>query len=346
MQEIHVTDQLSFKTCRRRWNWSSRMRSNLEPVVPHAPFLTGRAVHYYMERKYRDHVDLPQAAVEFRRDEPFPPSSEQYVELAEGIMRHYNRWAKRQRGQWSDDSLVFVDMEHEFTVPLRDPSGRESKDVCLAGKFDGIIRNTVDNTLWLWEVKTARNIDERMQTLPIDEQTSAYLMAANKLMSEPVHGILYTILKKKLPQPATILERGVLAKRRHKYITLDSYINDIYAYHGQDASRTFIEKEYGEFLGDLLYAPNMFFTRMPVRRTAEELWAAEQDLYAVAMEMISDPPTYLHAGWHCKFCYFKDPCLEFHNHEERDRILATDYRLRVSVPDTEEIGGDDDDREE
>jgi hypothetical protein len=140
MGEVHITDMLSFKTCRRKWNWSSRLRMNLEPVTPHAPFLTGRAVHYALERRYRDGVGYEQAFEEFLSVESIPPGAVEHVQLALGMMRHYDRWAKRQRGRWSDNSLEFIDMEHKFKIPIRSPDGRNDGEVVLAGKFDGVVR--------------------------------------------------------------------------------------------------------------------------------------------------------------------------------------------------------------
>jgi hypothetical protein len=328
MAEIHITDQLAFKTCRRRWNWSSRMRMNLEPAIPHAPFLTGRAVHYALERYYRDQVEYETAFAEFSQLNDVPQESVKHVQLGYGMMRHYMRWAKRQRGRYSDVNLQFIDMEHKFKVPV----GPRGKEIILAGMFDGIVRDLTTGELWLWEVKTCRSIDERMQTLPIDEQTSAYLLAATKLMKEPVIGVLYTFLKKSLPKEPTVLKNGNLSKALNDKITLDSYLNSIYAYHGSDTPRSYIEAEYGDVMSELVHQTNQYFLRVPVYRSQEHLEAAEENIWQAGVEMQSDPAIYLHAGWHCRFCYFKDPCLNYHT-PERDVILATQYRLNIRMED-------------
>lgn len=338
--EVHITDILSFKQCRRKWNWSSRLRMNLEPSKPHAPFLTGRAVHYAMERRYRDGVDYDQAFTEFMATEPMPEGSREHVDLGYNMMRHYDRWSKRQRGRWSDNSLEFIDMEHKFKIPIRSPSGRNDGEVVLAGKFDGVIRDLTNDEYWLWEVKTARSISDRVATLDIDEQTSAYLLAAGRVLGVPVRGVLYTILKKKLPKAPVPLKNGTLSKALHKDITLDSYLQGIYDYHGYDMPRAAVEAEYGEVLGELVRQPNEFFLRIPVYRSELELAAAEEDIYYAGQEMLNDPPIYLHAGWHCRFCYFKDPCLLYHT-PQRDVELATRYHLREEVEEDSELAVED-----
>ena len=50
LPEVHVSDIIAFLACRRAWNWSSRLRGNLEPIRPYAPFVLGRAVHEASER--------------------------------------------------------------------------------------------------------------------------------------------------------------------------------------------------------------------------------------------------------------------------------------------------------
>jgi len=50
LPEIHVSDVTAFLRCRRAWNWSSRLRSNLEPIRPYSPFVLGRAVHEAAEK--------------------------------------------------------------------------------------------------------------------------------------------------------------------------------------------------------------------------------------------------------------------------------------------------------
>ena len=44
--EIHVSDVRTYKSCRRRWDWSSPLRGNLEPNFTPPHFFIGRAVHY------------------------------------------------------------------------------------------------------------------------------------------------------------------------------------------------------------------------------------------------------------------------------------------------------------
>src|ERR687897_309363 len=91
MHNIHISYIRTFRSCRRKWDWSSGMRSNLEPAVPYAPFFIGRAVHYCLEMYYSEQV-------------PIWDSFDRFLENEEKIAGHL--WQKEQE-QW-DDSVQLI----------------------------------------------------------------------------------------------------------------------------------------------------------------------------------------------------------------------------------------------
>ena len=348
---VHVSDLRTYLSCRRKWDWSSLLRQGLEKKVTYAPFFTGRGIHYCMQQYYETGLHPTAFLPSFVKQETEAMSEagdlweqemdmiESQVELMDAMLDHYVVWAEgNTRGLWVDDNLRFISFETEFNVPLRAPSGRASSRIDLEGRFDGIVQRVDNGTYWLWEVKTARSIDQLVSTLDNDLQAGVYCLAAQELLGEPVMGVLYNIMRKKAPTYPRVLNNGMLSKASNIDTTPHYYLKAIKEHHadifvpGNKPESVLITEMYGDILKTLMEKSREkpFFQRVAIRRTQTELENIAQQIHYVGLEMVR-PSTkiYPNPAWNtCTFCSFKAPCLTMNAGADYEVILDAEYRPR------------------
>lgn len=364
--EVHISDILAYKRCRRAWFWTSPHRLNYVRRKIYGPFFLGSAVHYCMERLYRDGITPRRALGEFLKkqvanitegmgDEGAWKQSffwlsqisdvrEQAI-LSRGMMDHYLRWARTYTGPFNDRELEHLLFEHSFKVKVRDFEGQVDPRFIYAGKYDGVARHKPTGKLYLMEYKTARGIDERVNLLPNDEQTSAYCLAAEEELGEPIEGVIYTIMRKRVPTIPRVLKtqrafnpssgqvENLLSRAKDIDTTYRVYVDAIEAHHGKDVPIRFVQEHYGEVLDRLRTEPDRYFARVVVNRTPEFLTNFRVDLYSVILEMFNPAtPIYAHGGWSCSMCIFREPCIALNNGHNHQLILDSDFIKRDQTP--------------
>lgn len=321
--DIHISDVLAFKACRRKWDYSSLLRRNLTPLGVYAPFFTGRVIHGGVDSKYRYglhpvemvdefvHIETEQLRVEYPTlYQAELPIIEKETALCKGILNHYQQWSTAYNGTFNDRSLDFLNIEQSFRVPLRTPRNFIARRFQLAGRFDGVARHKADDKLYLWEVKTTTRMQQRISMLDLEEQPDAYAIAAQELLGEPIAGIIYTLIRKALPATPEVLKNGNLSQNKAIDTTFEHYLAAIRNHHQHNATREFISATYGDFLQHLLDNGKPFFERVMIRRSPAQLKTARNELYAVATEMTNPSvPIYHHGQYGCNWCIFKEPCL-------------------------------------
>jgi hypothetical protein len=265
------------------------------------------------------------------------------VDLIEGMLDHYITWVTQDRGLWTDDNLEFIAMETEFKVPIRTPTGRVSTKVLLAGRFDGLVKRKDNGTFWLWETKTTRSIDQLTRTLDNDMQAGVYVWAAQEIFGEKIQGVLYNIMRKKVPTPPRALNNGMLSQDKRIDTTLFGYWDAIKSNHPgwttvtEEGEIVFTEEgkeislyEYGDMLRHLKDKGNKFFARVPIRRTPAELDTLMEDIHYISLEMTNpNVRIYANPAWNtCTFCSFRAPCLALNAGADYESILNIEYRPR------------------
>lgn len=338
---IHISDVRSFKQCRRKWDWSSPLRQNLEHIVTYAPFFTGKAIHYAMQQYYENGEEMCSAAERYIKEEIERMQQvgalwdvekeriEDQTALVYGMLAHYQSWARTEKGVWSDQNLNFIALETEFDVPLHNPRGRASARVHLEGRFDGVVQRKDDGTFWIFETKTTRSIKELQDSLYNDEQAGAYMIAASRIIGERISGVLYNILRKKVPTMPQVLQNGTLSRRADADTTAEAFVEAAFRQHPEDSHEQIIEY-YKDYIDMLLAKGNTFFERTPVYRTPAEMVQLEKQLWIVALEMVRPTtPIYPAPSWlNCRFCSFRGPCLAMNAGADFGYILNEEYRVR------------------
>lgn len=362
--DIHISDLRAFLSCRRQWDWSSMLRQGLEPRITYAPFFTGRAIHYCLQKWYENGATPEQVLPKFVEHEVknmeqsgalWPQelaTVEEQVELIKGMVDHYFMWVAKDVGPWADKNLRFIAMETEFTVPIESPTGRSSTRIQFSGRFDGLVQRIDNGSYWLLETKTAKSIKGLQGTLDNDSQAGGYALAARKLFDKNVSGVLYNVLRKKLPTWPRQLVDGYLSQDKRIDTTPQVYIQAIKENHleWQDGSgwtkegNEALMRTYGDFLRYLMseeyQSDKAFFARIPIRRTRQELDQLERDIHYIGLEMVRNPRIYPTASWStCPSCRFKGPCLTMNAGGDFGSLLHSEYRLRREWDSVEDEGG-------
>lgn len=132
-----------------------------------------RWLGYYSEQQKADEMPFKQ-----RKD----------FELMVGKV-HTLASAYRDHWQSEDEKIEWVVREEVFKV--------KTSLGLFTGRWDGVFRDK-DGRLWIHETKTASQIDEDgiALTLPFNVQSMLYSYAAQEHFQEPVHGVLYDVIRK------------------------------------------------------------------------------------------------------------------------------------------------------
>lgn len=347
LPEIHISDIRTFRSCRRKWEWSSGLKRNLEPYVVYPPFFTGRGIHEALEMHYKKGEDIIEAFTNFVARERALMSEqgtlwpqeentfEEQVTLAFNMLQHYKAWQDGDTKKYSDRNLKFLELEYPFNVPLVLPTGYTSRKLRIAGRFDGLVYNTLTEEYWIWETKTTRSISELINTLSNDEQSALYLYAAQKVFKRPIAGVLYNIIRKKSPSHPRVLQSGLLSKAMID-TTAFMYRADVQAEY-PDWTEDTIQEFYGDTLMSLVDNEQKYFMRWPIYKSPLQIRNVMDGVHATAKEMLN-PSTVLYPspGWmQCNFCLFKSPCLTRDVGGDYEVLLKEEYRSRTADPETE-----------
>jgi len=325
--EIHVSDVLNFKRCRRRWGFSSPLMSHLEPKRPNTTLWLGTGVHYGLNEYYRGNVKNPADAFTSWADTAIKQirnrvelTQEQFDkflatrELGEGMLQHYTRWAPEQ-----DKPYTGLAEEYTFAVPL---PGFPPQSVVLCGRWDRIVRDRND-LFWIMEHKTTQRFDT--ERLILDEQVGVYIYAAHKALGLDLQGVLYNMLRKKAPTVPEPLKSGGLTKRANIDTTEEVY-RDAISMQGLDS------EDYEDILGQLRAKGNTFFYREFVYRSEAEIKLLMANIAAVVVEML-DSKVVLYPNpntLNCLGCMFQGPCIAMADGSDWKFILQQEFHTRVT----------------
>lgn len=246
------------------------------------------------------------------------------TELLYDMAAWYVEWARE-----ADTGITVISRQFQAEVPVVAPTGHASTKYQYRFKPDGLV--VLGGELWLWEDKAWKVIDRTsMQMLQMDEQCGMYLwgireaVRRRELSAEvaiaiseyglPV-GVIYNVLRKKLPTVPALLKSGATSRDKAVDTTYEVYL-DTLRERGQDPD------EYREMLDMLWEKGNTFFVRQRVYRNATELDEIGNRIYQ-ATRLISEGHTFKSVDRTCAQCQFWPLCLEY-----SDDLYLHAYRVR------------------
>jgi hypothetical protein len=328
-QYIHVSDIGAFLQCRRAWNFSSNLRQHLTTIEPYKPFYLGTCVHKFFECYYDpmmrvvDGYDWRNTALTDLFSAP--NYIKEFIDFGEQLFDQYLTWQIEDKSLLGDCNFRPLSVEQSFDVPIYTPNGGRSSTVRFAGRVDGVWRSKVDGKLYLHEIKTTSSIDSRIGQLQFEMQPTAYMLAMREVYNEPIAGVVYTLLRKKLPVEPDVLKNGMLSQNKGIDTTAELYVAAIKRQH-PNISKDEIKSKYGEILQQLLNPPNRFFRRVLITRSAAQLAEMHHTLYQIARDMTNPKLTvYPNPGYFCNNCLFQAPCIAMSNGQPIEPILTQHY---------------------
>lgn len=210
---IRTSERHDFKRCPQRWWWG--WREGLKPVQEKQALWFGTGIHLALEHFYsplgtkrgrhplniwrgyaRDEsiTVMPSGVVDDANDKPTYVSAVQLgVDMLTGYFDLYGR----------DEHIHVLAVEHPFQITI---PGTDKGEACLyAGKWDLLWRDLRDESLWLTDHKTAKDLSTNHLTL--DDQAGSYWALAGQFLrssgaigpKERLKGIEYNILRKYSP---------------------------------------------------------------------------------------------------------------------------------------------------
>jgi hypothetical protein len=333
--ELHISDAIIFRDCRRRWFLGSRNVSNMEPNMPMQALWLGTGVHLALEmyagclvrgmsrEVAADNMigafeDWANAEIAQIREANFglTPEQNESVEGARdmglGILAHYAEWAPEADAK---DRIEYLQTEVPFHLQVTDR-------ITLAGRIDGIVK--AHGKLWVLENKTIGG-SITTEHLLLDEQAGAYVLAARRIFGGEVSGVMYNFLRKKVPAYPETLASGGLSKRKNIDTTFEIYLQAI-------VENKLDPSDYADILATLKQKGNVFFRREFIQRTPRELQDLEDRLIRVGEEMIrayDNSLLYPSPGkLRCRMCTFVPVCLAMAEGADWRYILNVQYRKK------------------
>jgi hypothetical protein len=327
--EIHTSDRVLFKRCRRRWDWQSPIRQNLEPKEVTASALWfGTGFHFAMEdyhgyNVFGHPVNALKAYYQCFPTANRPPDADELMVIGIAIFNYYvTGWLPRRK----EFKTLVVDgrpqVEVQFEVELPD------RNATYAGTFDRVVVDP-HQRLWVVDYKSVARFDTTK--LETDTQISAYAWAASQIYGAPFEGVLYMQFVKAIPQPPQRLKNGEFSQTKQQKVTHALYRKAL-----RDAFGT-IPSRYVDFLNYLAAQEgpegDLFIRRDLVRRN-EHVQASEyfkildevDDMINPRLRIYTNPTR--DCAWECPF---RTPCIALDDGSDWESLIEMGYREKKEL---------------
>lgn len=305
-----------FKSCRQRWDFTSKIRGNWEPIQRYLAFDFGSAIHsgleaYYEPSTWGNKVLMQRNAIDAFRlffadleskvrvgDIEIEYRFDEQVELGTKMLEYYFTWAPKQ-----DVGLEPIFTEIEFEVPIPGLEGR----AVYQGRIDLIVEVFIDGKsigYFIVDHKTISSFGD-FQWLWLDDQGSSYAWAIKQQLGLDIRGVIYNHLRKKPPHKPRMLMSGGFSKAKNQDTTFEVYLKAIRDT-GQDP------RWYRDILLYFKQNPKEFCRRTTVHYSEQQLDIVEERIRKEAREMIN-PDVVIYptpSPWNCNGCRFFGPCIQ------------------------------------
>jgi hypothetical protein len=341
---ISTSDRSAFRSCRRKWNWSSHLREGLSKHEQAHPLWFGSGMHHVLEdyhghreyRKVEDAVqDYCQATLKHHGRENLPETFDDDMQLMLRMMHHYRYGFLEARKRDPFKTYVVggepqVEVPFEFEIPLPQSILDKTpyKKVIYRGLLDRVIVDD-DGYLWLVDYKNVAAFTPH-EHLELDSQIGAYLWAASYIYRRPVLGFIYTELRKQgVEQPRT-LQSGDISTDQKQNTTHAMYRAALINKYG-DGQWPAKNVECLNHLASLEEPEaDKFIRRTRVTRSPNTMRAEAQKIIAEVSDML-DPGLriYPNPSFMCpRMCSYIEPCLEMDRGGRYRTTLENDYFQR------------------
>lgn len=162
--------------------------------------------------------------------------------------------------------------------------------------------------------------------LVLDEQANMYIWGMNQIRDEPISGVIFNLIRSKLPTVPKVLKAGGLSKAKNIDTDYETYMAEIVK---QDLD----PNDYAEILDHIKTNCKPFFKRYITYRTPEELEQIGNEIVSAVKKIQAfDGSYYRNPGQHCGWgCSYEQLCVMDAKHcdtEEYKRFSFDTYEDR------------------
>lgn len=372
---IRTSDRIAFKSCRRKWGFSSHLKMNLAPRYLAAPLWFGSAIHYALEdyhgyNKFGHPREAFKAycistAHNYKRE--LPSDAQEHYHLGIKMMDYYvDYWLARyprtpHKTYWhpNKDGVLEPQVEVNFEIeipctPEQNPRLHTHMVACGAdcvlyrGTLDGVAIDEYEN-LWVVEYKTAKVAQNtHYQT---DPQVTTYVWATSLIYDKPIAGVIYMQFVKKEALPPRILANGSVSVAQNMVTSYPLYQEQLEALYGE--IRKAPSKNQAR-LNELMKAEtgerDRYIIREKIHRNVQQCSSEAQKILMELEDMLNpDLPLYPNPTRDCsRMCSFLTPCINMDDGSDWEALLldlylprdnALDRMWRVRLPDPSVLQG-------
>lgn len=336
MFEIHTSERILYKRCRRKWEFQSPNKRNVQSKTESSIHLWfGSGWHYALEDFHGYNIyGHPYKALEayynaFKDGQlPLPAEADEYMELGEKMADHYLDWLEKR----NEFKTLWIDGVPQVEVNAVIELPELGENVTYGLTIDRVMTDQFDR-VWICDYKTANQIDTNK--LETDPQISSYLLFVPSIYPDlEFEGMVYMQFRKAFPKPPLQLATGGLSLNKSQATSYGAYVRALKEYYGAK-----IPKKYGPFLEmlkgkeDDLHGDS-FIQRNFVRRSHQFLDAEYQKIIQEGREMI-DPNLGIYPNptrdciWDCPV---RSICLTMDDGGDWETILEQNYETRPEEP--------------
>jgi hypothetical protein len=340
---VRTSDRMTFRRCRRKFNWWYVHRNNLTKKETPGYFWFGTGFHFALEdyhgyRRFPSPSDAFMAFTDACRRTPgfpIPQDYDELVELGQGMMAYYEEWLETRDPlvTLEIDGVPQVEVNFQIPIPI-DPDLLRSWGYDRAVYVGTIDRVVIDDLgqLWPGDYKTAKII--QTSHIDTDPQISAYCWAMRHIYNMPVGGFFYMQFKKTVPhEPAFLKSTSSFSVAKNQNTTYALYRKALQNAYG-DVNRAptpniqylnYLQSQETEKADSLI----RFDT---IERNQNQIESEGLKILQETLEMLNpDLPLYPNPTRDCSWdCGFREACIGM------DSGLDWEHELELTTVDREE----------
>jgi len=351
---IRTSDRISYRRCRRKWNWSHSSRGNLQMRSGHGPFWLGTGMHFAFEdfhghRRWDHPRDALTAYYSATKNSgaDLPFDVEDLYHLGLNMLDYYEVWLEGREelktyvvnGEPQVEVNFFIDIPKEHLLKAGCP--QEVLDlydvIYYSVTIDRVIIDAYGR-LWTVEYKSAKQY--AWMHLDTDPQVTAYHWAAqHKYPEMEIAGTIYQQHKKQiLKPPKFVASTGTYSTSKSQKTSYALYLGALRNLFGNDhnkypdANRRFLEY----IQTQETQQSDSLIRRDEVERNSDQSKSEYQKILWEVSEMINpNTPLYPNptrdCSWDCKA--FVGACIGMDAGEDWSNILR-DETMSRTAPET------------
>ena len=338
---LSVSNSILYKRCRRKWDFASSLRMNLEPKETFsADAWFGTGIHFALEdfhgyNYFKDPSLAFQAYYKcFDRKTELDMNCEALADIAPGILDYYVKEWLPKRKQFS---TLFINgvPQVEVNIKLRLPKLSEllGADIFVIMKIDRMVVDDLGR-IYALDNKTVKKFD--MDKLETDQQISWYSWGAELYYNRPVEGMIYLQFKKKLVNDPKILKNESISYDKEQGTNYYRYYEMLKFKYGSPENAPDNNQQCLEYLRSRESDMGDDFIRYDiVRRSAANKKNIYNTILSETTEMLNpDLPIYANPTRDCfNDCLFRSVCLAIDDNLDYQFILDNNFQSRINERD-------------